>query len=253
LLLFSVNCFADALILVPIEAHLNANDSLELGKAMPGQELKLIVSDTSFREDGLLWEKAEINLPNDWELIYFNKDDKSLELLIKIPESISSNIYNLKLILSSPSKSIESEEFFLKIIISNDSLISVSSPKLFVEGKTGKKANYSLLISNNSICSQKIFLSSTLPVTWFEPASIEVPHNSVKEILVTVIPQQTMKKDFSFKLINEKKTFASINAVIDSKPSFEGKFYSFIAGFPIYSISLIPFNLFNSLIGFLLM
>ncbi len=251
-LFFSLNVFSDALILVPIESHLNVNDSVELGRVMPGQELKLIISDNSFRQDGLLWEKATVTLPTNWVLIYSKKEDKSLELLIKVPESIPANIYNLKLTLTAPSKSIDFEDFFLKVIVSNKPLISVTSTNLFVEGKTGKESSYSLLISNNSICNQELVIQSSLPKTWFNPKTVLIPFNSVKEIVVKVTPQQTVKKEFSFKLVAGEKELGSINAVIDSKPSLSGKFYSFIAGFPIYSISLIPFNLINSVIGFYL-
>ena len=97
-------------------------------------------------------------------------------------ELIQANIYNLKLILSAPSKSIESEEFFLKIIVSNKSLISIASNNLFIEGKTGQKTSYSLLISNNSICNQKILIQSNLPKTWFKSKEIIIPFNSVKKI-----------------------------------------------------------------------
>ena len=83
LLFYSINVFSNALILVPVEANLNSNDSIELGSLMPGQELKLIVSDNSF-ENNLLWEKAEVILPKNWKLIYSKKEDKSLELLIKL-------------------------------------------------------------------------------------------------------------------------------------------------------------------------
>ncbi|MBN2127448.1 MAG: hypothetical protein JW703_03580 [Candidatus Diapherotrites archaeon] len=253
LLLFSVNCFADSLILIPIESHLQANDSIELGKAMPGQTLKLIVSDNSYREDGLLWEKADVMLPSGWELVSSGKNDKTIEVLIKIPETTLPNIYNINLILSAPLKSVEKESFTLKVIITNEQLILASSPALFVEGKTGESSKYLLIVSNNSICSQEILMESSLPRTWTEAVSFIVPANSVKELNVKVVPQQTERRQFKFNFLNEnKKILVSLNAVMNSKPSLEGKFYAFLAGFPVYSISLIPFNLINVLAGYLM-
>ncbi|MFH1588327.1 MAG: hypothetical protein ABIA76_03260 [Candidatus Diapherotrites archaeon] len=244
---FALNAFSAAVVLEPVEASLSPESApLMLGEIMPGQELVLIISDESFQ--GFSWQNVEItSLPENWSVLSIFKNDKSLEIHLSVPENARLNIYSFSLVLSSPESS-ETENYFFKARV-NTGLIFASTPKPSLEGTSGNETNYALIVSNNSIANQPVLIGSSLPKTWFAGKEIELRHNSVEEIVLPVTPQQVGKRNFYFTVGAEQNHYSKINSVIEVKPTIKGKYFSFIAGFPFHSISLIPFTLADAFFG----
>lgn len=246
LVLLSCAVYADSLVLRPVESLLNnSKNTADLGRIMPGQTLKLIISDNSFK--GFLWKKAEvISLPAGWELLNSFKNDKAFEVHILVPETTQLNVYSFKVKVSAPSVSVLTEQYEFRVQVA-DGLIFSSSPKLSLEGLIGSKTDFELTVYNNSMSDETVLIQSTLPETWTKPKEILLKANSAETLKFELIPQRIGLRSFSFAVGNDSKSFSSIDAEIKVQPSLHAKYFAFIAGFPFYSVSVVPFSLLNAL------
>jgi hypothetical protein len=245
---FALNAFSSAMVLEPVEATLAPESpALMLGEIMPGQELVLIISDESF--SGFSWDEAEItSLPDNWVVMDIFRNDKSLEIHLMVPERAPLNIYSFSLTISDIDESAAAENYSFKVRV-NSGLVFASTSRPSLVGTPGNETSYGLVISNNSIANQEVLIESSLPKTWFAGKEIELKHNSVEEIVVPVVPQQVGRRNFYFFVGTDEEQYSRINSVIEVKPTIKGKYFSFIAGFPFHSVSLIPFTLVNAFFG----
>ncbi|MBI4210497.1 MAG: hypothetical protein HY544_03265 [Candidatus Diapherotrites archaeon] len=235
----------------PSHVQVAGGSGIEAGFVSPGQSFPVAFSDNA--GNGQTWDSLSISgLPSGWQLVSNEKTDASLSATIKVPDFEKHGRYSFKAALAGGAG--VSEQVGVSIEVKRN-LIEVSFVKKSADEfyLVGGKIIYTATISNSSIAPASVRLSSTLPGNWYREKSVTVGPQSTQDINLVVTPQTSGRKEFFFQgFAGQKgdivKTFSS---EVDVKPTFRGELGSPNSGFPFFTFSMLPFQLFNSFLGIL--
>ena len=165
LVAFSLPGFSAVSMLYPIEAQLVDGQSIQAGSVAPGQVFDLVLSDNSgynFEWDTVAVDRA--SLPRNWVVVSEGTTDSSLVASIKVPDNAAPNVYVVKLVVSNSENPSIAESVDVRVVVSSTLIkVSFSSKGTDDFAVVGKKALYSVLVTNSSIAPQDVRISSTLP------------------------------------------------------------------------------------------
>src|SRR3989344_2218626 len=256
LVLVSQSAFANIELLSPVKAVLSDDASIQAGFIEPNQVFDLIFSDNSGY--GFEWNNVSVDktsLPNGWSIVSTDITDTSLIVSIKVPENASPNFYNLNVLFSNDLEPAFRESINVRVVVKQN-LLDVSFTRISPESLSvvGSEIPYKVVLTNSSIASYPVVVSSTLPVSWFSERTLVVKPNEVPESDLVVVPQIYGKKDFSFqaKSVNSGLVVKSFSSELNVLPTLKGKFSSAFGGFPFFTFSLLPFQMFDSFFGLVL-
>ena len=175
---------------------------------------------------------------------------KNTGITVNVPVNASLGTKNLSFnAFNSNGSSVES--FNVLINVQND-LWSVNISDLSRTAKAGIPAEYSLVLSNESIGEQKIELSSSLPSYWMQKKTFDLDPKSVLRDKIEVNPKHYGKREFSFVFSSlyssESKKF---NSRMTVESSLSSKYSSPSYGFPFFTPSLFPYFLAESFLSLL--
>ena len=246
---------ADVSMIFPVEASLHDGDSVQAGFVGPGQEFDLIFSDNSgfgFEWDELVFEDG--SLPSGWTLVSSARTEASLVSRIRVPGAAQPNFYVIRASFANNGSPNVREHVSVRVTVkSNLTDVSFSRVTPGDFSVVGQKVFYRAIVSNSSIASDKLEFSSTLPSSWFQGEGAEFRPNSVNEVELVISPQTYGRRSFSFQASNEAgQVVKSFSSELNVRPTLKGKFSSVLSGFPFFTFSLLPFQLFDSFLGFVL-
>ncbi|HIH09316.1 MAG TPA: hypothetical protein HA254_01460 [Candidatus Diapherotrites archaeon] len=254
ILLAASVAFADVSMTYPFRQDVQSGTSVAAGSVEPGQAFDLTFSDNS--NYGFEWDKIVVSraaLPAGWEVVSTQVTDTSLVAAIKVPAWAQSNIYVVNLGFSNKDNPEKTDSVDVKITVKR-SLVDASFARKSNDAffYTGGKALYHVSVSNSSIAPQTVRVSSTLPDAWFSDRSITIKPGSVGELDLEVTPQASGVIPFSFRVYegSDNLIIDSFSSELNVKPTMKGKLSSSLSGFPFFTFSLLPFQLFNSFLSF---
>ncbi len=248
-LCFSLNSFASVFLLEPIESTLENDGSIELGQVARGETFEIVVQ----RKSGLefVWDNIAVennSLPLGWKA-ESERTDKTLVIHISLPVDAEESIQKISFLLSSTETPFLQESFSVFLTVKRN-LLSVSMEGLKQDALVNVGSTVRLLLNNQSVASQRVRVSSTLPNYWFESVDLTIEPMQLLDVNLTVFPHSYGKRNFSFKIESE---FNSFEKTFDSEfnvfSTLRGKFSSSLFGFPFFSVSLLPHFLINAILA----
>ncbi len=254
----AVSCIASADISMtyPIESTMANGSSIQAGFVAPGQSFDLVFSNDSGR--GTKWDSISVNeqsLSAGWKVVSTQKTDPSLLATIKVPANARPNIYPIKVTLSDSSNPGSSEQIEARVVV-RENLVDVSFARKSTGGFqfAGGKVIYASKLTNSSISPIKVRIASNLPSTWFSEETLELKPGTSQDLELVVRPLSSGHFAFAFHAFAGEnnlivKTYSSNLSV---RPTLKGKFGSALSGFPFFTFSLLPFQLFDSFFSLVL-
>ncbi|MBU2100007.1 hypothetical protein KKG83_08035 [Candidatus Micrarchaeota archaeon] len=244
-LLFFASFSYSLKIVSPVEAEVLPGSTIELGKISPGQSFELIVLGeevNSLELSGQFSEWAD-------SFVFY---EKNTGIKINVPLNASLGTKNLSFNAFNSSDPASSAESFNVLINVQNDLWSVSISDLSRTAKVGIPAEYSLVLSNESIGKQKIELSSDLPSYWMQKKTFELDSKSVLRDKIEVSPKHYGKREFSFVFSSlyssESKKF---NSRMSVESSLSSKYSSPSYGFPFFTPVLLSYYFAESVLSLL--
>ncbi|HLC79975.1 MAG TPA: hypothetical protein VJG83_06175 [archaeon] len=256
MLFFSSICLADITMTYPQEITMQNGASITAGQLSGGQTFDLIFSDNSGYE--FEWDTIDIaapSIPAGWEVVAKERTDTSLVLRIKVPSGAQSNIYSLKVLFSNSQNSGIVESATIKVAVKKNlldvSFVRKSRDEFYY---VGAKVIYNVTISNSSIAPATVSVSSSLPSNWFSSRGAVLKPNSVEDIELVVSPQTSGVQPFTFRAFSQEENVIvqSFSSELNVRPTLKGKFAAPLSGFPFFTFSLLPFQLFDSFFSLVL-
>ncbi len=264
--LLAVAVHADVTMTYPAEATIKDGSSVLAGFVSPGQVFDLVFSD-NYGSNGLEWSAIEVpssSLPAGWSLVSTGKTEASLSARLKVPVFALPGNYSLKVFFYNADSGL-SGSIDVRIVVKKN-LLEVSFARVNAQRECvstrclsgsvdlGEKVLYKVKITNSSIAPETVRVSSTLPPTWFSGKEIMVKQASVIEEELVVVPQASGRNRFSFTASAWEANLivGSFGSELNVKPTLKGKFGSAFSGFPFFTFSLLPFQLFDSFFALVL-
>jgi hypothetical protein len=222
----------------------------------PGETLELIFSNKTGKD--FSWDKAkfETKFPEKWVAVDSNSFGETLVLKLTVPPTEKETAQNIKINFLNFKDDKKNESLNLVIFIKKK-LVNVAISNLQLETKVNEPIEYSLTLSNDSIASHSVRISSTLPKFWLDDTIINLngknSKDSIKEIKLKITPRSYGNKDFSITvesaLNGNSIDFFNARLTVDS--TLKGKYAASLFGFPVLTPTLWPFYLMNSLLSLL--
>lgn len=210
---------AEVSVLSPVQITVKHGGTVKLGKAMPGETVRVVVS----RDYGAgTWDNiAPTFMPENWRYNVV-KESKSLVLELHIPRDAELIAVNIPTILESDGID-ESVNF--RLFVTNN-LLSATIDKTFVETHTAEPAVFTLTLSNESVAAHAVRIGASLPEDWFDGEYVIVPARSNIRTELTVMPRFQGMRSFSFNVdsaLNGRK-LSELPVEMRVVPSLRGKF-----------------------------
>lgn len=253
-LFFGSLAAADVAMTYPLESTVKNGGFFDAGFVAPGQTFDLVFSDNSGYD--FEWDSFSLStLPIGWQLVSTQRTDTSLVARVKVPASARSSLYTIVASFSSALQPGASESANVRVIVKKNlldaSIVRRSSDERFF---VGGKAIYTLTLSNSSIAPETIRVSSNLPGNWFSGKSIVIKPGSVQGLELEVVPNASGKVPFTFQVVagEDNLIIQTFSSELNVRPTLRGKFGSAMSGFPFFTISLLPFQLFDSFFSLVL-
>ncbi|MCR4335932.1 MAG: hypothetical protein NUV57_05365 [archaeon] len=255
IILLTSLAFAEVNIIYPVEANLQSGNTIQAGSVSPNQVFELIFSDNSGHD--FEWDSLNVNetsLPVGWKIVSQNNTDTSLVVSIEVPKNAKPNFYVIEFSLSNSNNPSVKDSVNVSVVVKQN-LLDVSFVRPSLDGiiVVGDSVVYKGVVSNSSIASQKIVFSSDVPSNWFDSVDFDAKPNSLEEVELILTPKSYGKHFFSFQVLDKDGTIIkSYSSELNVRPTLKGKFSSALSGFPFFTFSLAPFQLFDSFISLIL-
>jgi len=241
-------------IVAPIEGTIENNGNLNLGKVQPGETIILRFSTASGSDER--WEIASVNkesLPEKWTAIDSIPGEKTLVVQITVPENAQQALYNFSIEFSNPKTHLTPEKSEFRVTV-EEGLISSSINSNTLTTEVGRDAEFQIIFVNDSIASHNVRIDSSLLQSWFEPIEVELEPKETTKIDLKVVPQVYGAKGFTFTIssMENGKNISNFDMQLNATPSLVGKFAIANEGFPVFTISLLPYYLINALLSLII-
>ena len=252
LLVLLSSASADIFVVDPVLQHVSSSSSIDLGSIQPGETFELIISKDAGHGKDSYWISAvpsTSDLPKNFNVSSSIPGSESHIITVKVPGNALIGDYSFQVLMSNVSGRIENESLTATFRVQNDLLnASLSNPSQLAT--LGKQVDFKMNLLNNSLSSEKISIFSSSPSTWFSPIQLELKRNSFQEIDLKVFPQLhgTHNVDFTVYSDTLNKSIAFFKADISVKPTLRSKYDVALQGFPFFTITLLPYYLFNSFV-----
>jgi hypothetical protein len=242
-LLLASNTVAAIHVLLPVEARIASGDEIDIGSVAAGETFSVVVNKKS--GSGFDWEHVSVQAPADWKTEQ-SVTDKTLVSEITVPRNASESIQIISFSLSSS----QAQENFKTTLTVKKNLLTVAMDNLKQETTVGKPIFYNFVVSNDSIAEHTLTLSSSLPNYWFAPIEVTVPAKQKKELVVELVPKAYGLRNFSFSAQSNKNAFSKdFAAELTVAPTIQGKFIAAAYAFPFFTLSNLPFYIFNAFLS----
>jgi hypothetical protein len=143
-----------------------------------------------------------------------------------------------------------SQESFSVYVTVKKNLLAASMEELKQDSLVGGKADFRLVLNNESIAMQKVLVSSSLPEYWFSPIELELQPHQTLDVNLSVFPQSYGVRQFSFTVSSGLNSFnKSFPAELNVFSTIRGKFSSALFGFPFFTVSMLPQFLINAFLA----
>lgn len=247
-LLFALSVFADIEMLQPFYSKIENNQTIEIGAMQPGETLELVFYKKTFNfVFDSIWLDESL-LPPNWD--YSVDDyDQTFNVTLYVPFDEVERIQKLNFIVSA--KGI-TQRFSLILKIKKN-LLETTIDKTSDEITLGESSKYKISIINNSIASHSIRIYNDLPSLWADTIDISLRPQEKKVVELIVFPSVYGNKSFHFEIysVENRTIIDTFNINLNVKPSLKGKFFAVFSGFPFFSLSLMPYMLFDGFLALL--
>ncbi len=248
LLLFAFSCHATVYLVEPLDQRLSQNQEVFFGKIAAGETLKVVAKKKS--DFGVEWNSLSVNvqlLPNGWDAEMV-ETDKTIIANVKVPANALISTQRIGFTASNSIEPMFSETFYGMVSV-NENLLSASIENLNQGVVLGEKAEFSLVLNNDSIADHSVIVRTDLPDYWFSAQTVGLKPLEAKTVEMPVIPYSYGEKSFSFTVSSmENDSQFRFPAKMNVKPTLVGMFQAPLVGFPFFSPGLLPCYLIN---GFL--
>lgn len=248
---------ADIFIVEPIYQRVKPGETILLGSAEPGQTIELIISNSTGYGTGVDWHYAKLpkeGLPAAWSADDNPKPGKTFILKVSIPPYAQEAGYNFKVLMQSNDPAVKPEGFTARVNLKS-SLLTASIQNLTQNVQVDKPAEYKVVLINNSVAYKTAALNTDLPASWYTPQQLSVEPRKTAEFPIKVFPRLSGIKNFTFTFVS-KETGQSLqntfNSTLYVSPTLKEKYSGSFYGFPFFTISLLPFEMVQSIVGALL-
>lgn len=245
------SAFAGVNVVYPVKETVQDNGSVNIGSISSGETFGLAFSTSS--GEGFSWTSASIDqtsLPFGWSVSPTSLNDAAITLKISVPQWTGNGSYPIIAVLKGPSG--ESSSITMNLSVKENLDVSFAR-ETQNETVVGKKVVYRAVITNTSIAPETVKISSTLPSNWFREKTIEVKPNSSEQAVIEVEPLASGNRDFSFNAFSvQRGVFVKgFSSEMKVRPSLKGTLSSMFSGFPLFTFSLLPFQLVDSYLSLL--
>ncbi len=217
---------------------LKAEGEIELGSVMPGDTLHLIFSKESY-------DSVSSNYS-----ITSKINEKTIEVFIPFVQAKPNTLHKIDLIFSNKKNPLIFTKTTLLISV-KPNLLEIepaTEDKLYAESIYNNPLLFPVKITNKSLASKKIYISTNLSSKELITKQLDIPPLSSKIYQLKVVPLSPKHADFEFSF----KTFSytsKLKASYLSKTSFLSQLNLIKTNFPISSIILLPFYCILSVFG----
>ena len=143
----------------------------------------------------------------------------------------------------------------VRVIVKNG-LLDVSFARKSTDefAQLGGKVIYNVKLTNSSIAPFGTKITSNLPSNWFSEKPLLLKANTTQDLELAVTPLSSGKFDFAFQAFESENNIIvqSYSSELNVRPTLKGKFGSAFSGFPFFTFTLLPFQLFDSFFSFVL-
>jgi len=248
--------FAGISMTYPLHESFEDGAVVQAGFISPGQTFDVVFSNDSGY--GYKWDSLEVlpsGLPAGWRVESIQRTDPSLVAKISVPRGTGQGIYDVVFRLSASSQPGASESVQARIVARNNLLVvsfSRNSDGEFVP--VGGTEVYSVKLTNPSIASMSVRVGSGLPSNWFAGKYAELKPGTSIDLDLNVTPLSSGRFPFSFYAfsVEEDVVVQSYSSELRAQPTLKGKLGSPLSGFPFFTFTLLPFQLFGSFFSLLL-
>lgn len=251
LLLLAFQANASIYLIEPISQKLSDDEEIAFGRVAAGETLRIIVKKKS--DLSLEWDRLSVNqssLPSGWEAKP-ETADKTLIASIKVSKNARESTQRIKLNASNSMEPGLSETFFATVFV-KENLLSVAIENPSQDAVLGQKTGFNMTLSNESIAGHSVKIESSLPEYWFSSREVQLNPFETKTVSLEVLPYSYGEKAFSFSVssLENEKQF-SFPVRMNTRPTLSGIFKAPAAGFPFFTVTILPFYLINSLLSIL--
>ena len=254
LLLLSTVALADITIVNPIEETFSDQEVLKLGTAAQGETFEIIVSNDTGMGDSIRWDSLAIGeetLPDGWVAFSTNQGERRVGVTIGVPDDAPPNVYQLTLVATNTKLNISHTVYARVEVKENLMNAAISNTGLNENPLVEEKVSYSISLTNNSIAPHKVVVSADLPDSWYAAKELTVPPKKTITETLDITPRSFGRKDFSFSVSSAltEREIVRFNSVLLVRPTLEGKLNQTIYGFPFFTVSMLPFYYFNTVLA----
>ncbi|HLC45990.1 MAG TPA: hypothetical protein VJI67_03910 [archaeon] len=240
---------ADVRLVYPVTKTVSGQgDAVKLGDAAPGQSFEVKAARDAGRELVDAYDKLLVTgLPGDWQYSS-TEDTEPLTALVSVPktEPFRSGVYFTLTAFDKDSQVIESKAV-LYVNVSN-STTRVSPLNSIASAPHGNSLVFKIVVSNDSIATERVRISSDLPSSWYSTKVLEIPPLSSQSIDLVVTPSSAGSRKFKFSIASELSGINALEfeAVATTHTTFKGSMTPASEGPAIFPLTLLPFYYFTS-------
>ncbi len=250
LLLSGVSAEMD--LLTPVEYKASHQETVYLGEAQPGETLELLLSRATGQPSGAFWQQAVVEprfLPNGWSAVDSATGEKTFQVRVMVPLDAAPGLNQFRVKLLSGSEDF-SNEVFDAVVKVQSGLVKANIANLKRLTTQNQPVSFKLSLINDSIAPHDVFVESTLGLNWFKPVRLTLKPKSAQDFSLTVNPVIASRVPFSFSVrsLVSNQPLNRFDAVLEVRPTIEGKLEAASYGFPFYTYSLAPFYFLNALL-----
>jgi hypothetical protein len=256
-MLLSASVLADVSLVNPFEETFSDQEVFKLGSVAQGESFEIIASNETGLGDSIRWDELSVNpgtLPKDWVAFSTNKGERRIGVTVAVPKDSEPNIYQLTLTATNKRLGV-SDTIYARVEVKENLLnAAISNTGLNESPLVNQMVTYEISITNNSIAPHRVMINSDLPESWYVPKELTIPSKKTVTEKLDVTPRNFGRKNFSFNVESSLtgKEVVSFNSVLLVKPTFEGKLTPTLYGLPFFSMSMLPFYYFNTIISYFL-
>ena len=254
ILVLSASVAADVSLVNPFEETFSDQEVFSLGLVAQGENFEVIASNETGLGDSIRWDELGIKpdtLPTGWIAFSTNKGERRVGVTVAVPKDAESNIYQLTLVATNKRLGI-SDTIYARVEVKENLLnAAISNTGLNESPLVNEKVTYEISITNNSIAPHKVLVSSDLPESWFVPKEITIPPKKTATETLEITPRNFGRENFTIKVASQLtgKDVVAFNTMLLVRPTLEGKLTPTLYGIPFFSMSMLPFYYFNTILG----
>src|SRR3989338_1641964 len=251
-ILLSALVSAEIGLVSPVEYKASHQETVALGSLQAGETLELIVS-RSTGPESVPWKQAIVEpkfIPVGWRAEDYGLVGKIFLVKIFVPLTALPGEYSFRVKLLSGSEDYSNEVFDALIQVERG-LVKANIANLKRLTAQDQPVSFKLSLLNDSIAQHSVSVESTLGLNWFKPVQLSLKPRSTLDYTLTVNPVVASRAPFSFSVrsLVSSQPVNRFDAVLEVRPTLQGKLEAASYGFPFYTYSLAPFYFLNALLA----